>query len=319
MSIESAGRPSELVLARTVARQYYIEQKTMLQIAADLRVSRFKVSRLLDVARTSGIVHITIGDAGDINTELSERLRDQLGLNRAVVVNGVDGDNAETRDQLGAIAASLLEEIVTPQDVLGVGWSRAVLCMAEHVRRLKVGEIVQLTGALARRDVTTNIVELVDRLASLSGGSGYSFYAPMFVSDPAAVEAMRRQPEVAAAFAWFPGVTKAVVGVGGWRPPHSTLHDALTPDEQAALQRHDVLADLSGTFVDSSGEPLTMPMNKQVIGISAEQLRSVPEVIGIVYGPEKAPAVRVAVRAGYVGSLVTTAAFAQELLAEERR
>jgi DNA-binding transcriptional regulator LsrR (DeoR family) len=76
----------------------------------------------------------------------------------------------------------------------------------------------------------------------------------------------------------------------------------------------DDLADLSGTFLDTAGKPLTMPLSRQVIGISAEQLHAVPDVICIAYGRDKAPAVAAAVGAGYVTTLVTTAALAQELL-----
>ena len=54
-----------------------------------------------------------------------------------------------------------------------------------------------------------------------------------------------------------------------------------------------------------------MPHARRMIGISAAQLAAVPDVICLAYGRERAPAVRAAVRAGYVTTLVTTAAFAQ--------
>ena len=72
--------------------------------------------------------------------------------------------------------------------------------------------------------------------------------------------------------------------------------------------------DLSGTFLDAAGAPLTMPRSRRVVGIDAAQLKAVPDVVCIAYGKERATAVRAAVRAGYVTTLVTTAALAQELL-----
>jgi DNA-binding transcriptional regulator LsrR (DeoR family) len=75
-----------------------------------------------------------------------------------------------------------------------------------------------------------------------------------------------------------------------------------------------VLADVSGTFLDDSGAPLPMPMTRQVVGISADGLRAIPRVIAIANGKEKAAAVRVAVRAGYIKMLVTTSSLADELL-----
>lgn len=314
----SEPRLDDLVLATTVARRYFLEDRTKVQIAAELSLSRFKVARLIDLARSSGIVRITIATPGTIDAELSVLLRERLGLGRALVVNTVDNDDATARGHLADVAARLLTEVLTPSDVLGLSWSRAVLATAERLTRLPACAVVQLTGGLTSPDVTASLIDAVDRLARRGGGRGYSFYAPMFVSDPASVRVVRRQPETAAAFARYPDITLAVVGVGSWQPLRSDLHDAVTADERAALHRAHVLADLSGTFLDAAGTPLTMPLSRKVIGISAAQLKAVPDVVCLAYGRERAPAVRAAVRAGYVTTLVTTAALARELLNEPK-
>ena len=59
-----------------------------------------------------------------------------------------------------------------------------------------------------------------------------------------------------------------------------------------------------------------MPQSRRIIGIGADQLNAVPDVVCVAYGKESAPAVSAAIRAGYVTSLVTTAALAQELSTE---
>lgn len=316
MSEPAPLRLDDLVLAATVARRYFLEDRTKVQIAAELSLSRFKVARLIDLARSSGIVRITIATPGAVDTELSVLLRERLGLGRALVVNTVDnGDNGATaRGHLADVAATLLNEVLTPSDVLGLGWSRAVLATAARLTRIPACAVVQMTGGLTSPDVTASLIDAVDGLARRGGGRGYSFYAPMFVSDPASAEVVRRQPETAAAFARFPDITRAVIGIGSWQPVHTDLHDVLSADERAALHRAGVLADLSGTFLDAAGTPLTMPHSRRVVGIDAAQLKAVPDVVCIAYGKERATAVRAAVRAGYVTTLVTTAALAQELL-----
>jgi DNA-binding transcriptional regulator LsrR (DeoR family) len=316
MSGTAPLRLDDLVLAATVARRYFLEDRTKVQIAAELHLSRFKVARLIDLARTSGIVRITIATPGTIDTELSMLLRERLALRRALVVNTVDDDDAMARGHIAEVAARLLTEVLTPSDVLGLSWSRAVLATAERLTRIPACAVVQLTGGLTSPDVTASLIDAVDRLARAGGGRGYSFYAPMFVSDPASVEVVRRQPETAAAFARFSDVTVAVVGVGSWQPVRSDVHDAVTAEERAALHRSGALADLAGTFLDVHGTPLTMPQSRRIIGIGADQLKAMPDVVCVAYGKERAPAVSAAIRAGYVTSLVTTAALAQELLTE---
>lgn len=307
-------RLDDLVLAAAVARRYFLDDRTKVQIAAELSLSRFKVARLIDLARSSGIVRITVATPGAVDADLSVLVRERLGLGRALVVNTVDEDDTTARGHLADVTARLLAETLTSADVLGLSWSRAVLATAERLTRLPGCAVVQMTGGLTSPDVTASLIDAVDGLARRGGGRGYSFYAPMLVSDPDSAEVIRRQPETAAAFARFPDITRALVGIGSWQPVRTDLYDALSVEERAALLSAGVLADLSGTFLDAAGIPLTMPHSRRVVGIGAAELAAVPDVICVAHGKERAPAVRAAVRAGYVDTLVTTSALAQELL-----
>src|SRR5688500_12716080 len=51
---EAAAGPAELVLTATVARRFYLEGVSKIDIAAELGMSRFKVARMLDRARETG-------------------------------------------------------------------------------------------------------------------------------------------------------------------------------------------------------------------------------------------------------------------------
>ena len=158
-------------------------------------------------------------------------------------------------------------------------------------------------------------IELVRDIARISGGPAYYFYAPMLVPDRMTAAVLRQQPEVARAFEHFPTVTKAVVGIGGWRPPASTVYDAISPSERTALLDHGVYADVSGVLLDAEGSPVEIPPTDRMIRIGADDLRRIPEVIALAYGPEKAPAARAAIKGGFVSGLVTHASFAHALLA----
>jgi DNA-binding transcriptional regulator LsrR (DeoR family) len=304
----------ELVLATRVARRYFLDQRSKIEIAAEFSISRFKVARLLDLARESGIITITITGPGSLDLALSDRLRERFGLRHAVVVSTSTGDDARVRRQLGEVAADLLTEIATPDDVLGLGWARAVLEMAAHLRNLQVSRVVQLTGALTRPEVEVSATELVRDVARRAQAPASVFYAPMIVSDAAAARALSRQQQLVDAFARFDTVTKAVIGVGGWDPPSSTLYDALTQPERDLMRRGGVHADLSGALLDIDGRPVKTPLSKRIIAISPAQLRRIPEVIAIAYGLEKVSAARAALGGGYIDALVTHTAFAEHLL-----
>jgi len=307
--------PAALVLTATVARRFYFDGESKSDIAEQLGLSRFKVARLLDHARASGLVRIELDYRGEIDLDLSVRLGEALGLQHCVVIDSPEDDDAVLRANLGRAAAGLLAEIIGPEDVLGLAWARTLMDMRRALTRLVPCAVVQLTGALSRPDVDESSIELVRDVARISGGPAFFFYAPMILPDPGTARALRTQPEIARATSRFPDVTKAVVGVGAWEHGQSTVADAVSEDERRELHHLGVRAETSGVQLDGEGNAITTPLTERIIGIDADQLRAIPEVIAIVYGTSKAGAVQAAVRGGYATSLVTHASMARELLA----
>nr|CAA9311709.1 MAG: Transcriptional regulator [uncultured Nocardioidaceae bacterium] len=306
--------PAQLVLTASVARRYYLEGKTKVEIADEMAMSRFKVARLLDAARSSGLVRIEIAHSGEIDVALSADLRDAYQLQNAIVVDTMEEDAAALRGHVGGAAAELLTEIVTADDVLGLGWARSLIAMCAQLRAMAPCEVVQLTGALTQADVDNSSIDLVRDVARIAGGPAYFFYAPMIVPDAATASLLLRQPEVARAMARFKSVTKAVVGIGGWRPAYSTVHAAISPEDRRALAKLGVCADISGVLIDGDGAPVNAALRERIIGIDAPQLLEVPEVIALAYAPEKATAARAALRGGFITSMVTHTSFARALI-----
>ena len=306
--------PASLVLSASVARRYYLDGRSKVEIAEEFGLSRFKVARLIDVARASGLVRIEIGHKGLIDVDASAQVQERFGLAHAVVVDIADDDDESVRKHLGQVAAELLAEVIEPDDVLGVAWSRSVGAMAKALPRLSAVPVVQLTGAVSRPDGDESAIDVVRDVARAAGGPAYVFYAPFVLPDAATTRALRRQREVALAFDQLPRVTKAVVGVGRWAPGQSTLYDAAREHDRTALRDLGVCAEVSGVFLSADGGPVETPLTERLIGVSAEQMRSIPQVIVIAYGAAKVPAAQAVLRSGLVSGLVTHTSFARALL-----
>lgn len=306
-----SAEPAQLVLLAAVGRRYYLDGRSKLEIAEEFGFSRFKVARLVEAARESGVVHIEIRHVDGIDVDLSARLQEKFQLQHSVVVNTPNDDPASLRQYLGQAAARLLREVITPQDVLGLAWARSVSAMASAVPQLPRVPVVQLTGVLSLQVGDLSPIDLVRDVARASGGPAYVFYAPFTVRDAATARALREQPEVAHAFNQLPRVTKAVTGIGFWGPGESTLYDAAEERDRRALRRLGACADISGFFPTAAGEPVKADLAKRMIGIDAEQMRAIPEVVVIAFGMAKVPALRAALRSGLVHGVVTHSALAQ--------
>ncbi len=248
-------KPVEAVQAAAIARRYYLEDRSKQDIAEEFGISRFRVARSLARARQTGLVHIEIRLPAAIEPDLSDRLRRAFGLHHAIVVITPDESAALLREHLGEIGARLLTEIVVEGDVLGISWGRTLNSMTAALQSLARCTVVQLTGAIGSADVLQSSIEMVRRVAAVSGGPAFPIYAPLIVDTAEAADAIRRQPQVAEAIRLFDGITKAVVAIGSWEPPDSQLRDGRIPEVIAVAggraKTAAIRAVLAGSFVTS--------------------------------------------------------------------
>ncbi|GAA4978062.1 sugar-binding transcriptional regulator [Kineococcus glutinatus] len=307
------GSVSTLALAATVARRFHVEGMTKVEIARQLGVSRFKVARLLSTAVDHGLVRIEIHPPASLDGEMSEELRARFGLRSAFVVvpeeDGVDGG----RRAVARFTAGLLEEVVTPEDVVGLAWGRTISVLSAGVRAPLHCRCVQLSGALPRPDVRESAVDVVHRIAEATGSSAVTFYAPLAVPDAATAEGLRSQSGIAEALAEHDSLTRAVVSIGYWAAGESTAYDSLSPADRDALTAAGACAELTGLLFGVDGTALP-DLADRVVGVTVEQLRRTPDVIAMASGLGRALGTAAALRSGVVSTLVTHTTHARQVL-----
>ena len=319
MAVEPRGRfaglaPAELVRTASIARRFFLDGRSKSEIADEFGLSRFKVARILDDARAAGIVRIEIRLPAGLDASLAQGLQQGFGLRHAIVVDTPGEPEAQMRHQLAHAAAALLREIVTADDVVGVGYGRTLTVMAEEIEGLAPCPVVQLTGALMGVNMSENSVELVRQISARSGGACFSMYAPQVLPDAKTAASLREQPEVSEAYRLFGTVTKAVVAVGSWAPPRSQLYDSLPERQRVALRRKGVVAEVCAVLLDSDGAQVATEFTQRCISISGHQLRAIDEVVAVAGGTAKADAVRAVLAGGYANSLIVDSSLASALL-----
>ena len=151
------------------ARLFYLDDRSKVEIAQELGVSRFKVARMLEQARAEGLVTITLHDQGAELRDLSRTLAEKLGLSEAMVI-AADGDSLVRRQQVAAAAAEMLAATLRDGEVLGITWGRTLTDMTERLTELPRIAVVQLTGTVGSR-LDRSPVEVVRRLSKATAGS----------------------------------------------------------------------------------------------------------------------------------------------------
>ncbi|WP_454296508.1 sugar-binding domain-containing protein [Salana multivorans] len=150
-------------------------------------------------------------------------------------------------------------------------------------------------------------------MSNQAGGNAHAIFAPLVLDDAETAAALRRQPDIARAMAYFDRVGVAVVAVGSWDPPISQLHESLSESQREELAAQDVVAEIVGILVTPTGE-LVSRFADRWLSITAEQLSRVPKVIAVAAEAEKAAALHAVTRSGLISSLVTERRCAEALL-----
>jgi DNA-binding transcriptional regulator LsrR (DeoR family) len=304
--------PDELFQRAVIARRYYLEGRTRIQIAEEFGISRFKVARELDEALASGMVEITIHNPGSIDVELSTELQRRFNLEHAYVVLTDENSPAERVDAVAKATAQLLQSILRPDDVIGVDCGRTLTKIADHITALPHADVVQLTGMAGA--LTSNGVDLVRRLTEISGGRSWPMYAPLVVSDARTAESLTGTQQIQETLTRHNKVTCAVVSVGAWHPGTSQVYELLTPAETQALSEAGVCAETCALLLDADG--VRVPgLDERRMGVDEAILRSIPTVIALATGTQKIAATRSVLKSGLVKSMVTDVEIASAVLA----
>src|SRR5258708_29877030 len=107
-------------LITEVARMYYEQRRTQLEIATCLNVSQGTICRFLKRAEKQGIVRTTISPPFGTFVDLEELLERKFGLSQVVIAQATNASEESIQDAVGAAAAHFLETTLKPKAVIGV-------------------------------------------------------------------------------------------------------------------------------------------------------------------------------------------------------
>jgi len=316
---KSASATDREAALAEVAYLYYKEHRDQKEIAARLRVSRSTVSRMLTAAEQQGIVEIRIRGGLPHAMELQRRFADALGLRDAVVLD-THGFTEDVPARVGRLGAHYLDACLAEGDLLAVSWGRGVRSVVDafQPRQRQHVEVVQLLGGTGATDVDVDGVGLAHRLGDLLGARVSLLNAPLVVAREELAAELRQDRSIKRTLEIAGHADVALVGIGATEADVSSLLRAGYVDERglAELVATGAVGDVCGHHFTIAGELLDVELNRRIIAVSAEVLRSMPRVIGVACGPSKVKAILGAARAGVVNVVVTDDATADLVIAQ---
>ncbi|MFS0781758.1 sugar-binding transcriptional regulator [Bacillus sp. 1P06AnD] len=294
---------------------YYKENMNQSEIAEQLGMSRTKVVRLLEKARTEGIVQIHIKRLEGNCLNVEQEIINQFNLKNAFIIPTPVHDEGLV-DSLAKAAAQFLQSRLQPNDLIGIGWGRTV---AQTIDRLdirwdQITSVVTLTGGihfyLQNRQGQDGRMEKFNEIHVIP--------APMLASSTELAEIFLKEPAIKQILDFIHLSAYSLVGIGGVYSDATIIQEeSLSLNELAYIKKQEAAGDILGQFFNAEGELLDLPHHHRYIGISLDKLKETQHVIGVAGGQNKVEAIYGALKGGYIHTLVTDEQTALALLGRE--
>ena len=302
--------------AARAAWLYYHEDLTQAEIAQEMDLSRSTVTRLLQRAKSEGLVQISL-NVSSATFKAERDLEHAYGLRKVRIVPDSDDDSMQKR-WLGRVAAELLVEMVNGQSTVAVSWGTTMQAMADSLvgQQTVAGvQIVSLLGGLHNATRGTNTYEVAKQLSQYFNATARALHAPVYVQDQATALGLASNPGIEDVLELARNASIVVFSVGAMH--HETTMFKLgyiNAEQEKFLLRHGAVGDIACRWIDRNGKPIKLPSSINPTGISLQELKKIPQRLAVAGGDLKHEVILAGLRGGFITILVTDERTAAYLL-----
>ncbi len=299
-----------------VARLYYEHQFSQIEIARKIGISRPGVSRMLQSARDQGIVKIEVVDPDMLGTQLELSVKEKYGLKHVIVVPE-DVDAGQVKKRLGIATVKYLEQLLSPDAILGLSWGSTMQEVAKNFTKQPVNGmvVVQLNGGVSKAEYDTHASEIAQRVGEKLWATPFLLPLPAIVDNAELKNAIVRDRNIARTLDYAKSATIAVFTIGLFNYESVLVKaDYFEPHEVEKLLANDAIADICSRIITKNGQICSHDLDDRTIGIDLKDLQKKDYSIAVAGGREKFPAVLAGLKSGTFNILITDEYIASHLL-----
>ena len=298
---------------------YYIENETMDAIAKQLGTSRPTVSRLLKMARDSGLVRISISDHVYDGSKVVNYIAEQFDVNVHLVPIRSALSGSARLTQVARRAASLIADTTQTDEYIGVAWGTTLSAVAAELPKVPIpgSVVVQMNGSSNPESSGIPYTGSILQAFGKKFGSEVVFFpVPAFFDHVETKRMLWKERSVKRVLELREQLNVAIFGVGAFNgaiPSHVYSAGYFTPHELAHLQGDGVVGDICTVLIREDGTWQDIEANQRATGLTPTEMQRIKHRICVVADPKRAQPVLGALRAGVVTDLVIDDVSAQAL------
>lgn len=307
-------RETDLILQ--AARLYYEENLSQDEVATKLKTSRSNISRMLTSAKHNGFVEIRIVAPLSRHETVANQIKKLLDIKEVQVVS--PSANELAINAVGRAAANALTSNLKGNQTIAISWGRGLEAAVVHCKKDSIPglKITQIMGALSNVETSVTADEIGRTLARNLNAVFVPFNAPVVVSNQKIRNSLMQETSVAQALDLARNANVALVGIGSHGSSSSEM--VLNEFNLSLGEREDIAKDYAGDiasrFYNTAGKMLSTILDSRVIGLTLDEIRKIPRVIGVANGAEKVLGVIGAARSKLIDCLIIDLACANSIL-----
>ncbi len=287
------------LLMSQAASLYYHQDMSQQEIAKYLKVSKMHVSRLLQRAKDSGIVHTMVTLPFEIDSGLSQALARQFSLHQASVVRC--DDPSKLRDLLAQAAAFDIVMDMPRDTVIGMGTGSTIGSITEHLAEIHTEgvHVVQLMGGLHEVHAG-NPLTIIQRTCEKLSAQGTYITSPAVVKDQEFRDKTFADIKRSGITDLWGSCRQAYFGIGSIETGTFFADPLRNTEEMEIIKKHHAAGDILGHCFDEAGNFITDGLEQRLVSIPCEMLRNIPKRAAAAGGKEKAAAITGALKTGMI-------------------
>jgi len=297
------------LLSIRAAELYYEEDKTQDEIGTILRLTRWKVGRLLAQARANGFIRIEIVHPRARRLGIERHLREATGLADAIVVStaGVN-DETELQMRTAQAAADYLSALRPVPRTLGISWGRTLHDVSQYLRPgWATGvNVVQINGGVSLNARPGTAAATAVNIAQKGGGQFTLLPSPAILERVETKEAIASDRSIAGVLDMGCAASAYLFSAGQADGDSAHVDSGyLTPEQVNELVRKGAVGDVVGRFIDGAGHIVDPALDERTFGIPLDRLRAASTAIAVIGGRRKHAIARAVVLSGLCTTLIT--------------
>ncbi len=271
---------------------------------------------MLSDAKRLGFVEIKIVSPTHKHEALSSQLSELLKIKDVQVIASESNDL--TLNTVGRAAASALLKNLRDYHTIAISWGRGLeaTVVNTHSETLSGLKVTQLMGSMSSVNTSVSAEEVGRNLAKNLNAQFVPFLSPVVVSNSKVRDSLLEEESIARTLQLARSADVALVGIGS---ASSSSSEMVFSEYKATKTERDSLVseyagDIAARLYKKDGTPLSAKLDARVIGLTLEEIKNIPRVIGVASGAEKVLGVVGAARAGLIDTLVVDLACANSVI-----